>query len=786
MEFLKQPEYSGLLVAAVIVLLIYSLIKRLRNKEYAFWGRFLESRLLFLRVVGSVLLLLWLIGFLYYRCGIGWGLGQVICFTTLYLVAVLLLRSIYRWLKAFKTPNYKSRLLWAALAVWSSGFIMYFVGFYHEGTKDSPVALIIRPALSAAELFISNRDLLEVSLQCKENPVYMGAYSIVSLLALIVSASVIIRLTGMSIKSWIKVRTMKSDPGEPLYIFWGVNSPSLMLAKDIQKWTAEHVKGGKADIIFVDNNDNHEEEAGERMSLEQILNMFFIRRKSFKAIGDAGVNASLCVSELDPADCQMGTLEDFMERAGLTNVMRMMREAARVHVFFLSEDGDRNIMMVSALRDSIKCGDGSMMGKCTLYCHSCIEKINYHVVFTPADLPVVRMVDTAILSVNQLKAEVNLLPVNFVNPDTSKAVATKPFEAMVIGFGQTGQEAFKFLYEFGSFVGPDGKKNKIKCYIVDPEVVSLRESFMNNAPGFSESDELEFISGTERDACFWDKMKSLIDRLDYVVVTVGNDIKGLSLSEDIYNLALKYRDDKPFCVALRTYDRANHDMALKVADYYNFNSGRSSWRFKVFGEMSQLFTYENVVEDTLLHNAMEFYYTYQKSSREEVAEDAEKEWNKRRDSYCRATGTMCQLALHNKLVQQEQQDISNARHIETKMRLAGIYSADDSRLKELLAVVDGRDLGSLVYPNATEEQRTLLMNLAKCEHLRWNASNTILGYRTWEPLGDDNKKDYVRKRLSCLVPNETLEKIPSLKATIHYDCNVVDVSFRIKASSQMC
>lgn len=781
MGFLKQPECAGLLVAMVIVLLVYLLIRRLKNKEYAFWGRFLESRLLSV-CAGSILLLLLIISLLYQEYGIGWGIGQIICFATLYLVFILLLRSVFRWIKAFRTPNYKSRLLWAALAVWSFGFILYFIGFYYEGTKDSPAALIIRPALSAAELFISNRDLLEVSLHCKENPLYMGAYSIASLLALIVSASVIIRLTGMSIKSWIKLRTMKSDPGEPLYIFWGVNIPSLMLAKDIQKWTAEHVKGGKADIIFIDNNDNHEEEAGERMSFERILNMFFIRRKSFKAISDAGVDASICVSELDPAECQMGLIDDFMKRAGLTNVLRMMNDAARVHVFFLSEDGDRNIMMASAIRDSIKRSNGSMRGKCTLYCHSCMEKINYHGVFAPGDCPMVRIVDTAILSVNQLKADADLLPVNFVNPDTTRGVATKPFEALVLGFGQTGLEALKFLYEFGSFVGPDGDKNKIKCYVVDPDVESLRESFVNRAPGFSESDELVFVPETEKSAGFWNRMKSVIDRLDYVVVTVGNDIKGLSLAENIYNLALKYRNGRPFCLALRTYDSANHDRALKVADYYNSYSGRANWKFKVFGEISQLFTYENVVEDTVLRNAMEFYYVYQKSSGEAVAEDAEAEWNKRRDSYGKATGFMCLLAMHNKLVQQEQQDISNARHIETKMRLAGVFGSDDARLKELLSAVEGRELGSLVYPNATEEQKTLLKNMAKCEHLRWNASNLLLGYVAWEPLEDGNKKDYVGKRLSCLVSNETLEAIPFLKSTIHYDYNTVDVSFRIKSS----
>ena len=130
MESLKQPEYTGLLVAAVIVLLMYAFIKRLRNKEYAYWGRILESRLLSV-CAGFILLLLLVVSLLYQEYGVGWEIGQIICFATLYLVFFLLLRSVFRWIKAFRTPNYKSRLLWAALAVWSFGFILYFIGFYH-------------------------------------------------------------------------------------------------------------------------------------------------------------------------------------------------------------------------------------------------------------------------------------------------------------------------------------------------------------------------------------------------------------------------------------------------------------------------------------------------------------------------------------------------------------------------------------------------------------------------------------------------------------------------------
>ena len=47
-------------------------------------------------------------------------------------------------------------------------------------------------------------------------------------------------------------------------------------------------------------------------------------------------------------------------------------------------------------------------------------------------------------------------------------MAKTDFHCMIIGFGETGQEAFKFLYEHAQFVYPAGNEAKhIVFHIID-------------------------------------------------------------------------------------------------------------------------------------------------------------------------------------------------------------------------------------------------------------------------------------------------------------------------------
>lgn len=396
------------------------------------------------------------------------------------------------------------------------------------------------------------------------------------------------------------------------------------------------------------------------------------------------------------------------------------------------------------------------------------------------------------LAVSRLKSDPDLLPVNFVEPDTQSGVATKPFVAAIIGFGETGMEALKFLYEFSAFVGriPDGNggyndgQNPFKCYIFDPNADAKKEYFHIKAPALKDSDEIEFIKASNMTAGFWEQINKIIPNLDYAVVSVGDDNTGISIGTDIYECALRLKKpESRFQVLVRSYDAGNKPAVQKISEHYRKIDKRyADWNFTLFGTQQELFTKENVIGDRDLKNAMLFYHEYKISSSDTTAQEhsaatAEEDWNKREKELLSG-----RLEDYNKLLHNEQQDISNSLHIETKIRLAGIFDDKSPILQELLSVTESRNRQSSDYPTDSSQQKTLLENLAKCEHLIWNASSRLLGYTTYPTTQEEgNKKDYIHKRLSCLVSNERLRQIQVLSDTIRYDCNVVDVSLRLKA-----
>ena len=98
----------------------------------------------------------------------------------------------------------------------------------------------------------------------------------------------------------------------------------------------------------------------------------------------------------------------------------------------------------------------------------------------------IKVVDSAILSVEKLKQDTWALPVNSVVFDSNTGIVSSPFAAMVVGFGGTGLEAFKFLYEYSAFVYKDGKKTPFKCYAFDERMDRIEGLIRTKMPAIKE------------------------------------------------------------------------------------------------------------------------------------------------------------------------------------------------------------------------------------------------------------------------------------------------------------
>ena len=400
-------------------------------------------------------------------------------------------------------------------------------------------------------------------------------------------------------------------------------------------------------------------------------------------------------------------------------------------------------------------------------------------------------IDSSGLSVLQLKKHPGWHPVNFVAPDTERGVATKPFTSMIVGFGETGRDAFKFLYEFGAFVGPNGQKNPFRCYAYDPDMGSISEGFYMRMPALRGSDALSLNEGGDSSRRLWDDMELLADVVDYIVVTLNDDRVALSLAANAFEYIMARRKNPaPFVIMVRNYHTEHYYHMRHVADYYNHHQQEGfNGRIEIFGSPEDVFSYDTIVDDEVHQKAKIFSYAYHVVSSGQRTETVESHWQKRRQQKQQG------LKNHREVRCKEMEDQSNAWHLETKMALMGV-SPGNGRLEALLKAIEGRDYEADItrydtttapndhaYPNASPSQRALFDNLAKCEHLRWNASMELMGYQA-APIpatSRENKRDYVKQRHACLVSCQRLESVPVLSATIKYDYTVTDVSLLIKS-----
>lgn len=694
------------------------------------------------------------------------------------IIFIIALYIIYRFknIRGFVLTNIKS----ITLLIFVSGIILYCIGFNEKGSELNLAALAFRSILSSMEMFVSHSDLIEVSEHLHEDRAYMTFFSLIHFLAVLISAVFVLRLLGVRFISWCRMykdRIYPSSKKDRLYIFWEINDTSFHLAQSIVEYeNGQNQKKNKYRIIFVEepSKDHH-----QRLSFSHFFSSFFHDDGKLEKIEE--LNALITYSSTRLSSSENNS--NLFISIGLNSLDKLITRALKIYFFFLSENENENIKSVLVMQNYISWICQHDKKELDIYCHA--RRNNENIMLENLSLVTsgknndskfnVHIIDSSVLSVLSLKMDVNYHPVNFVKVSPSGTVTTS-FISLIVGFGETGQDTLRFLYEFGSFPGKDGNKSPFKCYVMDSNMACIQGDFYMKVPALKKNKEIELIQCSCETSLFWEKMEAIISELNYIVISMGDDKKNISLAIKLYEFACRHRENnlERFKIFVRSYSMENYAQLKKNADYYNRSNLDSHGEIVIFGSTEEIFTYNVVINDETKENAKHFYYEYVKSRQgknETALEDnPDKQWESRRNDL--SIG----MSNHQKLIQQEFQDFSNSWHIETKMRLASNYSID-----EMLKCIHGRDKDSTVYPNADTTQKILLSNLAKCEHYRWNASNEMLGYVTYEITKDEkNKKDYIAKKLSCLVSYQRLEEVPALRNTICYDYSVVDVSFQIK------
>ncbi len=693
------------------------------------------------------------------------------------------------------------------------GFVVYDVGMF-TGDKESLLFNAPMAVLQAFGMFLLNSDVSAIHAEFHDNWIYMGFFSAAHFLAALVSLIFVIEHFGYNIiaglNMFTEARFLKSK--QETFIFWGVNDASFVLAKSIQA-NCPDAKGYR--IIFVRTN-NDSGTMSVRNGMERLFHFLSLKNEDFKRLKDLNcltTNTFYNSSRLSP-DINLAKPDILREELNLKWLARIISKKTtdKVHLFFLTDDDQANIQAVAALkRDATLidfCADGNQIGhnrEVNFYCHARDNSMNR--VMEDHDLSSnieVRIIDSAHLAIECLKRNPDYQPISMVTIDTDKNYGTvnSSFTSLVVGFGATGKDALRFLYEFGAFVDSNSKGEQVLrspfyCHVIDKQMERIKGHFINAAPnvftGKNNGDKKPFVElhhmDYDSDEFYNGLLADLAPSLNYVIIAIGDDKTGLTLAIRI----LKYmrrmgRDFNRLKIFVRSYEQSNLNIMKRIADHYN----EGQERIIIFGDNQQIYSYSLIVEDEFKKRGEKYYDAYRALNPQN---DNDGTWRQRQrklrglvtlDKAGIDPRTGCHIfneinaepkkpASLNSLQtlrRKEAQDKANALHEATKMAIIekvvpNWYSSLVHKLFETSGNVSivirennsKNNPKTTTYPKFNAKEQLLMDNLARLEHLRWNASHEVLGYTALDTKvvnGHCCHED--RMMHNCLLPWENLDK----------------------------
>lgn len=608
---------------------------------------------------------------------------------------------------------------------------------------------LLRSLACSFQLFTGNIDSNVVD-GIRNHQYLKGFISLQSFLSFCCTIAVLLSLAYARVMAYYRLhrRTKIDSAHNHLYVFFGMNESSRLLAKSIKEY-----EGSKAVIVFVENRlQNGDEQSG----WDSVINMFTQRRQTFLDTDD--LDARVTFTELRLCDIGRDQVEntDIFGEINLIILRELIQSLskgitdAQLHLFFFSENEDENIraLDILALDNTLMVTRAYVQQR--FYCHARRNGLNRIVEDIAFKFGLdVRTVDPSYLAVELLKADDTNHPVRFVDIDNQNPTTVKSkFNSLIIGFDEVGRDALKFLYEFGAFIDSsatpnDEQRSPFHCVVIDKRMDELEGSFVSFTPAVMAQKNIDGSPLVELKTCdclSTDFYKNILttdfcENLNYVVIAMGDDELGMTMAIRILNYIRLIRPDlHQLRIYVRSYRPDKEAYMQQIANYYNegYNKGLKNESFKndsvikLFGQLKEIFTYEMIVNEKLTQRGRKYQESYAYLRRESVL------WNARRKKE-QEKGALDNI---RSLRRKEIQDLCNALHADTKIYLLkqalGVdYDwndfirrfFDDENMPQFEGAYD-----KINYPLLTKDENSVILNLSRLEHMRWNASHEMLGY----------------------------------------------------------
>lgn len=659
-------------------------------------------------------------------------LQEQLLYFVLPIVVIIVLFLLYKM-------RHKVSISRTGLSIWATvtfitGYVVYLLGYTQGGTADSLFALIIRPMLSAIGMFLYNCNMGDIN-DMRESSLYMTVFALAHFSAVLVSTVTVTLFWGVRIKSKASLffYSFKRKFRE-LHIFWGINENSIQLAKDILKKDSDTSKSNDTKVIFV-ALPRTDDKSLKLPTVASLLSSHSYNEDEVRAVAELE-GADVIFANNDYNSLKSHN-QSFLKNVGLGRLAKYIRKSEKIDVYMMSYKALDNIKGVEAIRhDSIVVNKKDDL---QFYCLAKRENANIILENSLLSEKVnVKFLDSAFLSLQSLMLDHNEgetcvsdfnyknHPVNFVDVDPATGGVTSKFTSLVLGFGTTGQNVLKFIYEYGAFADPDGNKSPFKCHVFDDNMGTILPQFLHSVPFLKDSDEVEFHDLNNKTQDFWDIVERELDDLNYVVLALGSDNENITVLGELFHLILEKRNQgfHNVHICIRSYDALYEPILDRLVSGYNKVVGDSEQNaICVFGKSSHVFSREMIKNDELQKLADDFESQYNRNCKLPNFEKANKKADKDDMSFYD----------YQSKRRKQYMNYSNGLHIYTKMML-------------LKANVKNNPLNTSVEA---------VSNVSITEHLRWNAATYMMGYTLMtekvkaETSGTCNEK--YRQHI-CLVP----------------------------------
>ncbi len=462
----------------------------------------------------------------------------------------------------------ENNLISCAAFIFVMGLFLYGRGYWTGIAAGNLIVLIPRVIISSLGMFISSSGLIEIKSALKDSVFYMTIYTIVHFSAVMITVMVILKVLGYKVESYIKMRFSKAS-GDT-YVFWEINDNSLMLAESI---VAKH----DAAIVFIELPKKEKSSSNLFRGIidkDGISKEFIYRLESIHAYLVGAKSGFNVLAKCEGAIPEKASLYEKLGMKCLGKFLSGVNET----VYFLSDTEHENVEHLMSMVNYFGVDNVAEIPMSRIYCHARYNSLNSILALRSEqnDIEKIVFADTSKLSVLQLQKDMTAQPANFVDVDTASGTVSSQFDALIIGFGETGRDVFKFIYESSAFLGPDGNPSPRRINIVDPKLSLMKSRFLNAAPALKDREEIvwwdDMAAGSPE---FWEKYVAMVDDLDYIVITINDDQTASELAVKLYNSAYRYRRDMDkFRIYVRVNDMEAADMLQFASDYYSEKSNK--------------------------------------------------------------------------------------------------------------------------------------------------------------------------------------------------------------------